>query len=237
MAVDEGLEHVVDRDVAGHAIMRWNHRLAVEARAQIEVGRHRDISRHRLHIESAEEAGIDPDVGKLILLCHHLGERGRERLQRVVREAPEDDNATGLRSVRNHLAKRLGRHRQACEDDELRRITLLGRHILRGALDDLVEVERAIAVHWQIGLGQIGQAIGALLLDGKGFLPEGFAASLDVIGKGLGVFLHRGRALAHRLEVKAINILGDSLDAGDCRNTGYGGNHDGSASHRICLLE
>jgi hypothetical protein len=64
--------------------------------------------------------------------------------------------------------------------------------VLAGALDDLVEVERAIAVYRQVRLGEVCKVVAALGLDRDGLIAEGVAAVPDVVGKGLGIALHGG---------------------------------------------
>jgi hypothetical protein len=117
----EGVEGIVDRDVALDAVMGRNLGLAVKSGAQVEGRRDRHICRYRLHVEGAEKPRVDSDVRHVALL-DDLAETADELLGRVVGEAAENDDAASPRGIGDQLLERRRRHRQAGEDDELRGI-------------------------------------------------------------------------------------------------------------------
>ena len=65
-AACEGLQCVVSRHIAGHAVVRGNLALAVKSVAQVEVTAGNDIGRSGIDTESTEQPRIDPDAVQLI---------------------------------------------------------------------------------------------------------------------------------------------------------------------------
>ncbi len=151
-AAGEGPQHVLDRHVSGHAVVRRNSSPAIEAVAQIEVARRDDVGRDSGDIESAEQARIDADVFQLLALAGDARERGCQRLGAFVRQAAQHNHTASTADVVEHLTKRRRGHGGAGEGDEAGRFAhAVDRH-LAAVGNHRVEIE---------GRGQIGFRTGA----------------------------------------------------------------------------